>query len=138
MSNYIIIDGDQLKFEPQFGSNTVTPTATPVIHGSGEATIEDKKICIQGDEKNVSIKASYISSDYPNPGTGTITITSLADDQQAQFATAETPLILVGSQFTASFTPETPATSDKGPDPVKTPSTGSGSFINSQSFVTAG
>lgn len=138
MSNIIVLDGDVLKFDPQFGINTVTPTATPVIHGSGEATIEDKKICILGDEKNVSIKASYMSTNYPNQGTGTLTIASLANDQQAPFATAEKPVIVVGSQFTASFTPETPASSDKGPDPVTAPSTGSGTFINSQSFVTAG
>lgn len=138
MSNSIIVDGDQLKFAAQFGINTVTPTATPVIHGSGEATIEDKKICILGDEAKVSVPASYQNGDYPTPGAGRITIIKLANDQQAPFATAETPVILVGSQFTASFTPEAPASGDKGPDPVTAPSTGSGTFINSQSFVTAG
>lgn len=138
MSNYIVVDGDQLNFVPQFGINTVTPTGTPRINGSGAATIEDKKICILGDEKKVSVPATYSNASYPSQGSGTITISSLAGDQQAQFATAETPVIVVGSQFTASFTPEVPASGDKGPDPVTAPSAGSGTFINSQSFVTAG
>lgn len=138
MSNYIVVDGDSLKFDPQFGINTVTPTGSPTISGSGEATIEDKKLCILGDEKKVSVPASYFSAAYPVQGTGKITIVSLGADQQALFATAQTPLIVVGSQFTALFTPEKPASNDKGPDPAPAPSTGSGTFINSQSFVTAG
>lgn len=138
MSNYIVVDGDQLKFDHMFGINTVTPDTTPVIRGSGEATVEDKKISILGDEIKVSVPAHYTSTDYPNPGTGSITIVSLAGDQQVPFATAETSVIVVGSQFTAAFTPEVPASGDKGPDPVTAPSTGSGTFINSQSFVTAG
>lgn len=137
MSNYIVVDGDRLNFEPMFGVNTVTPTAH-AIRGSGVAAIENKKICIRGDEKKVSVSAIYSSAGYPNQGTGTITIASLATDQLATFSTAETELIVVGSRFTALFTVDSPATHPQnGPDPVSTTS-GRGTFINSQSFVTAG
>ncbi|MHA0273209.1 hypothetical protein [Enterobacter ludwigii] len=138
MSNYIVIDGDPLEFDSLFGINTVTLTSIPEIRGSGEATIEGKKICIYGDEKNVSVSASYSNASYPTKGIGRIVITVLAGDQQADFATTTTPVILVGSKFTASFTPEVPASGSNGPDPVTAPSTGTGIFINSQSFVTAG
>lgn len=138
MSDYVVIDGDRLQFDQMFGINVVTPTEIPQIHGSGEAAIENKKICILGDDKKVSVPASYHNANYPSQGSGKITITSLANDQQAGFAKTETPVIVVGSKFTASFTPEVPASGDKGPDPVTAPSTGFGTFINSQSFVTAG
>ncbi|ROP62293.1 hypothetical protein EDF81_0778 [Enterobacter sp. BIGb0383] len=138
MSDYVIVDGDQLKFDPQFGANTVTVTGLAQISGTGEATIDNKNVCILGDEKKVSVSATYISSAYPQSGSGTLTIASLAADQQAPFVMAQTPVIVVGSQFIALFTVQTPATNpNTGPDPTPMAS-GSGSFTNSQLFVTAG
>lgn len=139
MSNIVIVDGDQLNFEKTFGVNTVIPIGATLINGSGEASINNKKICILGDEKKVSIRASYYSSAFPIPGDGTITIAALALDQQAPFATARTPVIVVGSRFTALFTPGKPASHPQsGPEPAPLPSTGTGQFTHSQSFVTAG
>lgn len=139
MSTMVVIDGDMLKFETNFGANIVTPTAPCLIRGSGEADITNKKICVLGDERKVSIAATYTKSTHPTPGTGNITIAALAADQQAAFATAKTAVIVVGSQFTARFTPTSPAMDPQGkPDPNISPSGGSGKFINSQSFVTAG
>lgn len=138
MSTIVIVDGDQLQFLPQFGDSTVTPTGSLRINGSGEATITDKKICIVGDETKVSVAASYIKGAFTTPGNGTITIASLAADQQAVFATAQTPIIVKGSQFTALFTPQTPAQNATGQPDALIPTIGSGNFINTQSFVTAG
>lgn len=137
MSHFVIVDGDALQFSTLFGVNTVSPSGSPQIRGSGEASILNKNICIIGDEKNVAIPATYYSTAFPVSGQGTLTIASLAADQQVVFATAKTPIIVVGSQFTATFTPTVPASSDKGQDQL-TPSSGTGRFINSQSFVTAG
>jgi hypothetical protein len=139
MSNLVVIDGDALKFETNFGANIVTPTAPCLIQGSGEADITNKKICVLGDESKVSIAATYIKSTHPTPGTGTISIAALAADQQAVFVTARTAVIVVGSQFTARFTPSSPAMDPQGnPDPNMGPAQGTGTFINSQTFVTAG
>ena len=139
MSSLVVIDGDALKFETNFGANMVTPTAPCLIQGSGEADITNKKICVLGDESKVSIAATYTKSTHPTPGTGTITIAALAADQQALFVTAETAVIVAGSQFTARFTPVSPAMDPQGkPDPNMGPAQGTGTFINSQTFVTAG
>lgn len=138
MNTIVIVDGDQLQFSPQFGDSTVTPTGSLRINGSGEVTITDKKICIVGDETKVSVAASYIKGAFTTPGNGTITIVSLAADQQAIFATAQTPIIVKGSQFIALFKPQTPAQNAIGQPDAPTPATGSGVFINTQSFVTAG
>lgn len=138
MSNYLVIDGDGLNFSEKFGLNNVVPVEVCQIKGSGAATILNKKICIFGDEKSVSIKATYYSEVYPTPGNGTLTILSLAADQQATFVTAETPAIITGSQFTAKFTVTTPATNPGGTADSTPFSMGTGAFINSQDFVTAG
>ena len=138
MSSFVIVDNDLMQFEPAFGIYTVTPTGLCQIKASGIAKILNKKVCILGDEKKVSIKASYISSAFPTPGTGSITITSLAADQQASFATSTTALIVKGTQFVALFTPETPASNPQGPEPAPSPQPGKGSFQNTQSFVTTG
>lgn len=139
MSKAVVTDDDILQFEINFGANIVTPTAPCIISGSGGINIMNKKVCIFGDEKKVSISASYTKSTHPTPGTGNITIATLAADQQAAFVTAETAIIVVGSQFSARFTPTTPAMDPQGkPDPNMNPTEGRGRFINSQSFVTAG
>lgn len=138
MSNLVVIDGDALTFNPQFGAITITPPPQPRISGSGEASIGGKKICIVGDEKQVSFTVDYIKPPFvASPGKGTLTIKQLATDQQVEFATA--PMIVVGSQFTTQFQPTTPAQDPQGkPDTDLSAVTGIGTFINSQSFVTAG
>ncbi|WP_337048345.1 hypothetical protein [Serratia liquefaciens] len=139
MSNLVVIDGDALKFETNFGANIVMPAAPCLIQGSGEVDITNKKICVLGDESKVSIAATYTKSTHLTPGTGTITIAALAADQQAAFVTARAAVIVVGSQFTARFTPSSPAMDPQGkPDPNMGPAQGTGTFINSQAFVTVG
>lgn len=140
MSNLVVIDGDALTFNPQFGAITITPPPQPRISGSGEANIGGKKICIVGDEKPVSFTVDYIKPPFvAAPGKGTLTIKQLASDQQAEFATALAPMIVVGSQFITQFQPTTPAQDPQGkPDTDLKAVTGVGTFINSQSFVTAG
>lgn len=140
MSNLVVIDGDVLTFNPQFGAITITPPLLPRIGGSGEASIEGKKVCIVGDEKQVSFTVEYIKPPFVAfPGKGTLTIKQLESDQQAESTTASAPMILVGSQFTTQFQPTTPAQDPQGkPDTDLNAVTGGGTFINSQSFVIAG
>jgi len=140
MSNLVVIDGDVLTFNPQLGAITITPPPQPQIRGSGEASIEGKKVCIVGDEEQVSFTVDYIKPPFvASPGKGTLTIKALASDQQAAFATAPAPIIVVGSQFTTQFQPTTPAQDPQGkPDTDLKAVTGVGAFNNSQAFVTAG
>lgn len=141
MSNLVVIDGDALTFNPQLDAMiTITLPPQPRISGSGEASIEGKKVCIVGDEKQVSFTVDYIKPPFvASPGKGTLTIKALASDQQAKFAMAPAPMILVGSQFTTQFQPTKPAQDPQGkPDTELKAVTGVGTFINSQTFVTAG
>ncbi|WP_342323013.1 hypothetical protein AAEY27_00450 [Kosakonia sp. BYX6] len=138
MSYFVIVDNDTLQFGTTFGMYTVTPTEPCMIKASGIAQILNKKVCVVGDEKKVSIKATYMNATYPTPGTGSITITSLAADQQATFALSTAPLIVIGSQFIALFTPQAPASNPQGPEAAPSPQPGNGKFMNSQTFVTTG
>lgn len=140
MSNMVIIDGDALTFNSQFGAITITLPPQPRISGSGEASIGGKKICIVGDEKQVSFTVGYIKPPFiTTPGKGTLTIKQLASDQQAELTMTSEPMIVGGSQFTTQFQPTTPAQDPLGkPDADLSPATGVGTFINSQSFVTVG
>ncbi|HEI8868282.1 TPA: hypothetical protein SLG40_003840 [Serratia odorifera] len=140
MSKHIVIDNDALLFDPMFGHRQVTVTGSAKIKGSGKATINNKNICVLGDESKVTLDATYIAGGFPVPGQGKVTISKLNTDQQAMWCMSGQPVILVGQKFIASFTPTNPAKAPppaNTPDPVS-PTPGSGKFINSQQFVTVG
>jgi hypothetical protein len=138
MSNYIVLDGDEVKFDNMFGNNFVRPVKDLFISGHGNATIKNKRICVLGDEKTVSVVATYTSTVFPVFGTGTITISKLAAEQIIDSATADTAIIVVGTKFSALFTVSTPASNNatSATDTVAEVY-GTGQFINSQSFVRA-
>ncbi len=139
MSNQcIVIDGDLLQFNPQFGHRQVTPTGPATIRGTGHATINKRHVCVVGDEKKVQVPAQYTIPGY-SPGMGVITIAVLAGDQQAPHCKSNAALILKGQQFTARFTPTQPAISATSPHPADAPapSMGQGRFNTSQMFVKA-
>ncbi|PHM38160.1 hypothetical protein Xmau_03545 [Xenorhabdus mauleonii] len=140
MSKYIVIDNDALLFDTMFSHRLVTITGSAQIKGSGKANINNKKVCVLGDEKKISLDAVYIAPGFPIPGKGKVTISLLNADQQAIWCLSGQPVILVGQKFIASFTPTDLA---KSPPPAQTPdipapTLGSGKFINSQMLVTVG
>ena len=110
MSDYILIDGDQALFQPTFGAATVV-VQPGQITASGEATLNGKKLCIEGDEASVEVPGcAYTTAQHTIPGTGTLKIDSLAGDQVAQKTnTSGTAVILKGSTFTAKFEVQSPA-----------------------------
>jgi hypothetical protein len=133
MSDYVLIDGDKAMFNPTFGAATVV-VQPGTITGSGPATLTDKKLCIDGDEKSVSVKGcSYVTASHPIPGTGTLEIASLAGDQKAtKTSTGSTKVLLLGSTFTASFSVQSPAKQPTagGPVPDASPKySGTGKFM---------
>jgi hypothetical protein len=110
MADYVLIDGDQAIFMPNFGAAIVV-VQPGKLAGSGPGTVGDKKMCIEGDEKSVSVQGCmYMTPQYCIPGTGTLEIDSLAGDQKAtKTKTGGTAVLLVGSKFTAKFKVQSPA-----------------------------
>ncbi|PZN82081.1 MAG: hypothetical protein DM484_07050 [Candidatus Methylumidiphilus alinenensis] len=110
MSNPILIDGDSVLFMPTFGLATVMPQPG-TLKGSGPGTYKGKNICVEGDEKNVSVPGCvYLTPTHPIPGTGTLKIDALGGDQKAaKTKTGSKAVLLKGGNFTAKFEVQSPA-----------------------------
>jgi hypothetical protein len=110
MSDTVIVDGDLAIFQPTFGAATVV-VPPGQITGSGPPTAGGSALCIDGDEGSVEVAGClYMTPQYSIPGSGTVTIDSLADDQKAQKTTVGgTALILKGGSFTAKLQVQSPA-----------------------------
>ena len=140
MSDYVLIDGDQAVFQPTFGPATVA-VRPGKLTGSGPAEVNDKKMCIDGDEKQLSVPGcSYFTPLYSIPGVGTLKIDTLAANQKAKYnQTGGKAVLLKGGNFTAKFEVQTPAM--QAP-PTSTPDTmtaysGQGSFITKNTIYQA-
>lgn len=123
-------------FDSAFGPATVVVQPGQLI-GSGPATMGGKKICVAGDELQVAVPGcTYMTPQYSIPGSGTLKIAALGGDQQAtKTQIGAKPVLLKGSNFTATFEVLSPAQQPPpgpgGPVPDATPQyTGSGSFIS--------
>ncbi len=136
MSDFILITGDKANFTPAFGLAIVV-VKPGTLSGKGKTTLKGKKICVDGDEKNVSVPGCpYFTPIYSIPGTGTLKINALGGDQKAKKTQCGgKPVLLKGSNFTAKFEVQSPA--QKPPTPVEPPTpdatpqyTGSGTFIS--------
>lgn len=132
MSDFLLIDGDQATFDPTFGAATVV-VKPGALKASGPATVNGKPVCVAGDEQSVSVAGcSYFTPSHPLAGAGTIEIASLAGDQTAsKTRSGGTLVMLVGSQFTATFKVQSPAKQPTPTGPVDDPLkdyTGTGTF----------
>ncbi|MEI6334540.1 MAG: hypothetical protein WCS87_08280 [Methylococcaceae bacterium] len=141
MLDSILIDGDIAQFMPNFGAAIVV-VQPGTLKGSGPATIKSKKICVDGDEKKVSVPGcTYTTPQYCIPGVGTLEISALAGDQKAtKTKTGGKAMLLKGSQFTAKFSVQTPAQQPPpgpgGPIPDATPQySGNGMFMASNMLI---
>lgn len=136
MSDFVLLDGDIVQFMPAFSAAVVVPLPG-TLRGSGPATGARKKLCVDGDEKNVSVAGCvYMTPQYCIPGSGTLKIDSLAADQKAKKSrTGGKAVLLKGSRFNAVFEVQSPAQqpTPAGPVPDATPryGGGSGQFITS-------
>lgn len=135
MTDFILIDGDKAIFLPNFGSAMVVVKPGD-LKASGPATLNGKKVCVDGDEKNVSVPGCmYMAPPYVIPGTGTLKIAALAGNQKAQKTkTGSKPVLLKGGNFTAKFEVQSPAKQPPpgpgAPIPDATPQySGSGMFV---------
>ena len=141
MSDFILMEGDKANFLPTFGAAIVVVQPGD-LKGSGPATINGKKICVDGDEKNVSVPGcTYMTPQYSIPGTGTLKIDALAGDQLAKKTnTGGKAVMLKGKQFTAKFEVQSPAKQPPpgpgSPIPDSSPSySGNGMFITTNTKV---
>ena len=133
--DYVLIDGDQAMFQPSFGPATVI-VQPGKLTASGPATLVGKKLCVDGDERSVSVPGCmYTTPQYSIPGSGTLEIAALAGDQKAsKTQSGSENLLLVGGSFTARFKVQSPAQQPPpgpgSPTPDATPEySGSGSFL---------
>ena len=135
MPDFILIEGDQAIFLPNFGAAVVVVQPGD-LKASGPATLNSKKICVDGDEKQVQVPGcAYMTPQYSIPGTGTLKIAALAGDQKAKKTrTGGKAVLLKGSMFTAKFEVQSPAqqppTGPGSPIPDATPQySGQGQFV---------
>ena len=135
MPDFILIEGDKASFLPNFGPAVVVVRPAD-LKGSGPATLNGKKVCVDGDEKKVSVPGcTYMTPQYSIPGTGKLKIAALAPNQKAKKTkTGGKAVILKGGNFTATFEVQNPAKQPPpgpgSPIPDATPQySGSGMFI---------
>jgi len=134
MSDTVLLDGDQVLFMPMFGAAIVV-VQPGRLRGSGPATVQGKKVCVDGDEAQVQVPGcTYMTASHPIPGTGTLKVLALAPDQRAQHCqTGGKPMLLKGGQFQAKFEVQSPAQMPAPPGPpVPDPVplyTGQGQFL---------
>lgn len=134
MSDLILIDGDQVIFQPNFGQAVVV-VKPGKLAGSGPATLNGKKICVDGNEKDVSVPGCmYTAPPYVIPGSGTLKISALAKNQKAEKTqTGGKAVLLKGGNFTATFEVQSQAKQPQPPaPPVPDPTpkySGKGSFM---------
>jgi hypothetical protein len=136
MSDLILIEGDKAMFLPTFGPAIVVVKPGD-LKASGPATVNGKKICVDGDETKVSVPGCvYMTPQYSIPGTGTLKISSLAGNQKAKKTrSGNKPVLLKGESFTAKFEVQNPAkqppTGPGSPIPDATPQySGTGMFVS--------
>ncbi len=110
MGDFILIEGDKAMFMPNFGPAVVVVQPGD-LKGSGPATLDGKKVCVDGDETKVSVPGcTYMTPQYSIPGTGTLKIASLAGNQKAKKTnTGGKAVLLKGGNFTAKFEVQSPA-----------------------------
>jgi len=136
MGDYILIEGDTVQFDSPFAEAAVM-VQPGKLTASGPATINGKKICVQGDEGDVSVMCSYTTITYSVAGTGLLKIFQLATDQIASKTnTGDKAVLLRGKKFQAKFEVKVGA---KAPPPSNTPDAtvmylGTGSFITTNTL----
>ncbi|OJJ20903.1 hypothetical protein BKI52_10000 [marine bacterium AO1-C] len=103
MSDFIIIDSDEVHFNSAFQNAFIMPEKGKIT-GTGGATLKGKKVCIDGDETSVKVQnVTYISPPYVD-GKCTLLIDKLGNDQVADHTNSnQKKVILKGTVFDAVF-----------------------------------
>lgn len=145
-TDVVILDGDKISISI---TTAIVPAAEVVggvaLTGNGFTTVEDRPVCIDGDELPPSLAGSppvllaYTTSTYTTAGTGTLSATLNANNKTTIVTDEDIAVLLKGSSFSVTFTVVTPATLSSTPftpDPV-TSYSGTASFISTNTLVEA-
>ncbi len=110
MPDYAVMEGDLVMFMPNFGAAVVAIRPGKMM-GTGLTVVTNKKICLRGDESQLQLPGCvYTTPLYTIPGTGTLKINILNNDQVSQKTkSGGKQIILQGSQFVAVFEVQVPA-----------------------------
>jgi len=129
----VILEGDMAQFQPAMGAATLIGMLMVPLSGTGTLMITGKKVCLEGDEKNVQLPINYTQGPYVIPGMGILKITALGGDQLSTKLVNGKKLILKGSNFQAEMQVTAPAQqpTPNGPVPDATPKyAGQGQFTS--------
>ncbi|AQS36639.1 hypothetical protein Sps_01473 [Shewanella psychrophila] len=144
MSGNVIVSGDDVVYnKASFSGITLIGETNISISGKGHASINNKQVCVLGDEASAILDVGYNRGLFL-AGQGTLSIKKLKDDQQASEDMPDVDsagiLILAGQEFEAEFTITTPGTyidstgkhEDEGAEKIS----GSGTFTPTETWVT--
>jgi hypothetical protein len=142
MAEFIIVDGDIATFSATFGTRTVVSVPSSIT-GSGDAAINNKAVCIEGDEDSLNVKnVIYTDGAFSIPGKGDITLKKATG---VDGVSSKKTVLTAGKSYDAEFTVTQPAKQPMVPpappvdDPNASPTLGSATFAApANSFVTAG
>lgn len=145
MSDIVLIDGDQAIFQGMFAPAMVLGAPPPgVLRASGGATVQGKKVCIDGDEASVAVQGVSYWRQLPNevPGVAVLKIAALAPNHRAlKTRSSSKAVLLKGGNFIAKLEVVSPSQIvPPGASPIPDPMTqyfGQGQFTNAQQKLLA-
>lgn len=135
MSARIVTDGDTVNFKfdlTPLAENTFLPDPSQQkISGSGDATINGKKVCTVQDAKRFVYAFEYTAGAFETPGSGTITITQPSEAAYITSPGTSAALLVDSPSFEALVQFQTPATNPAtgATDPNAIPRPVQGSFV---------
>ncbi|MFO0615916.1 MAG: hypothetical protein U0414_25195 [Polyangiaceae bacterium] len=132
----IVVDGDKIQITidpPTLVPDLVAPVA---LVANGFSKINDKKVCIEGDELPPSLKVPlmYTSPPYVTPGMGTVTLTLKSGNKSRVSKDKEKKMLLKGQTFDAKFEVKSPAQQPSPTGPVPDSNT---SYSGTAQFISA-
>ena len=131
----VIMDGDTVSFSPIPGVNIVMKPGK--MKASGKTTINGKKVCVEGDEKNVVVSCPYNVPPFVN-GSGNLTIDKLAANQlSVKSKSGNKSVILKGTAFTSRFQATVKAMNPANGTTDPGVYSGQGQFISSNEKIKA-
>lgn len=147
MGSFIVKTDDTVIFLPAFPPAVVIVNPGK-IKGSGPTKINEKAVCVLGDEGKVKVKnCQYTAGPFSIPGFGTLKIASLESAHKAKKTTSGTKKVILDgnkAMFKAKFKVKTPAQMPPSPPAIPKPvddtnkeyGNGKGMFVTSNLKVT--
>ncbi|CBW75286.1 unnamed protein product [Mycetohabitans rhizoxinica HKI 454] len=126
----VVLDGDTVQFDTTFGPAVALNPPVAHIAGSGQFSVNGKKVCISGDEASVKVPGVTYQSGIFMGGVGEVVIEKL-QEQTAPRVVGGKPVMVKGVKFLAKLKVISKAKSTSSP-PQEDPMSeylGTGEFI---------